>query len=69
MLDRPPCVPSLCLLRMTTTQFVISVFAVLMGALLLPLSYTARMFLFLLIIGLGVLTFIAGGMHYVASLF
>jgi len=54
---------------MTTTQFVISVFAVLLGALLLPLSYTARMFLFLLLIGLGVLTFIAGGMQYIASMF
>jgi hypothetical protein len=54
---------------MTTLQFVISVFAVLAGALLLPLSYTARMFLFLLIIGLGVLTFIGGGMQYLASMF
>ncbi len=54
---------------MTTTQFVISVFAILIGALLLPLSYVARMFLFLLLIGLAVLTFIGGGMQYIASLF
>lgn len=54
---------------MTTAQFVISVFAILMGALLLPLSYAARMFLFLLLISLGVLTFIAGGMQYIASMF
>jgi hypothetical protein len=54
---------------MNTTQIVISVFVILLGALLLPLSYTARMFLFLLLIGLGVLTFIAGGMQYIASLF
>jgi hypothetical protein len=54
---------------MTTTQFVISVFAILIGALLLPLSYAARMFLFLLLIGLAVLTFIGGGMQYIASLF
>jgi len=54
---------------MTTTQIVIAVFVVLLGGLLLPLSSTARMFLFLLLIGLGVLTFIAGGMQYVASMF
>jgi len=54
---------------MTTLQFLISVFAVLIGALLLPLSYTMRMFLFLLLIGLAVLTFIGGGMQYIASMF
>jgi len=54
---------------MTTTQIVISVFAVLIGALLLPLSYAARMFLFLLLIGVAVLTFLGGGMHYITSLF
>ena len=54
---------------MTTTQFLISVFAVLIGALLLPLSYAARMFLFLLLIALAVFTFIGGGMQYIASLF
>jgi hypothetical protein len=69
MLDRRLRVPSPCLLRMTTTQIVISVFVVLIGALLLPLSYAARMFLFLLLIGVAVLTFIAGGMQYIASMF
>jgi hypothetical protein len=54
---------------MTTTQIVISVFAVLIGALLLPFSYATRMFLFLLLIGVAVLTFIAGGMQYIASMF
>jgi hypothetical protein len=54
---------------MTTTQFIISVFAVLIGALLLPLSYAARMFLFLLLISLAMFTFIAGGMQYIGSLF
>lgn len=54
---------------MTTLQFLIAVFAVLIGGLMLPLSYAARSFLFLLIIGLAVMTFIAGGMDYVKSLF
>jgi hypothetical protein len=54
---------------MTTAQLIISVFAVLIGALLLPLSYAARMFLFLLLIALAVFTFLAGGMQYIASMF
>lgn len=54
---------------MTTAQLVISAFAVLIGALLLPLSYAARMFLFLLLIALTVLTLLGGGMQYIASLF
>jgi len=54
---------------MTTVQFLIAAFAVLIGALLLPLSYAARMFLFLLLIALAVFTFIGGGMQYIASLF
>jgi hypothetical protein len=54
---------------LTTTEFVIDVFAVLMGALLLPLSYGVRSALVLLLIGLGVMTFIGGGLQYVANLF
>ena len=54
---------------MTTTQFIIAVFAVLIGALLLPLSHGMRAALFLLLIGLAVMTFIGGGMQYIASMF
>jgi hypothetical protein len=54
---------------MTTTQIVISVFAVLIAALALPFSYATRMFLFLLLIALAVFTFLAGGMQYIASVF
>ena len=54
---------------MTTTQFVIAVFALIIGGLLLPLPSGARAALFLLLIGLGVLTLIGGGMQYLVSLF
>ena len=54
---------------MTTAQFVIAVFAVLIAGLMLPLSHAARSFLFLLLIGLAVMTFVGGGMQYVKSLF
>ena len=54
---------------MTIAQFIIAVFAVLIGALALPLSSAARAMLFLLLIGLAVMTFIGGGMQYVARLF
>ena len=54
---------------MTTAQLIISVFAVLIGALLLPLSSGIRSALFLLLMGLAVMTLIGGGMQYVASLF
>jgi hypothetical protein len=54
---------------MTAIEFIIAVFAVLIAALLLPLSYTTRMFLFLLLISLAVFTFIGGGMQYIASMF
>ena len=54
---------------MTIAQFVIAVFAVLIGALALPLSSGVRAGLFLLLIGLAVMTFIGGGMQYVARLF
>ena len=61
--------PSSAVARMTIAQFVIAVFAVLIGALALPLSSAARAMLFLLLIGLAVMTFIGGGMQYVARLF
>ena len=54
---------------MTAGQLVIAVFALLIGGLLLPLSSGVRSALFLALIALTVLTFIGGGMHYVASLF
>jgi hypothetical protein len=62
-------VPISAVARMTIAQFVIAVFALLIGALALPLSSGVRSALFLLLIGLGVMTFIGGGMQYVASLF
>lgn len=54
---------------MTVTQFVIAVFAVLIGGLLLPLPSGARTALFLALVALGVITFIGGGMQYVIGLF
>ena len=54
---------------MTTTQLVISAFAVLIGALLLPLPSGVRSGLFLALIALAVLTFLGGGMQYFISLF
>jgi hypothetical protein len=54
---------------MTTTQFVIAAFALVIGGLMLPLPSGARTALFLLLIGLAVLTLIGGGMQYFASLF
>ena len=54
---------------MTTTQFLIAVFALLIVGLCLPLSYGVRSALFLLLIGLGVLTFLGGGMQYFINLF
>jgi hypothetical protein len=53
---------------MTLTQFLIAVFAVLIGGIMLPLPYGARMALFLALVALGVLTFIGGGMQYVMQL-
>ena len=54
---------------MTLTQFLLAVFALLIGGLLLPLPHGARMALFLALTALGVLTFIGGGLHYYFSLF
>jgi hypothetical protein len=54
---------------MTLSQFLIAMFAVLIGGLLLPLPYGARMAIFLALIVLSVLTFIGGGMHWVMRMF
>jgi hypothetical protein len=55
--------------RMTTTQFLIAAFAVLIAGLLLPLPSGVRSGLFLALVALGVLTFLGGGMHYITGLF
>ena len=57
------------LMAMTTTQFLIAVFALLIGGLLLPLSSGARSGLFLALVALAVMTFLGGGMQYITSLF
>jgi hypothetical protein len=54
---------------MTATTFIIAMFALLIGGLLLPLGSGTRAALFLALIALAVLTFIGGGMQYIASLF
>jgi hypothetical protein len=54
---------------MTLSQFLIAMFAVLIGGLLLPLPYGARMAIFLALVTLSVLTFIGGGMHWVMRMF
>lgn len=54
---------------MTTSQFLIAAFALVMGGLLLPLPSGARTALFLLLIGMAVLTLLGGGMQYIGSLF
>ncbi len=54
---------------MTVTQFMVAVFALLIGGLLLPLPSGARTALFMLLIGLGVLTLVGGSMQYLVSLF
>jgi len=54
---------------LSTTQFLILVFVLLIGGLALPLSYGARMTIFMLLIGLAVMTLLGGGMQYVMSLF
>jgi hypothetical protein len=54
---------------MTTAQFIIAAFALVIGGILLPLPNGVRSALVLLLIALCVLTFIGGGMQYVVSLF
>jgi len=54
---------------MTTAQLVIAAFALVIGGLLLPLPSGARTALFLLLIGMAVLTLLGGGMQYIANMF
>ena len=54
---------------MTTSQFVIAAFALVVGGLMLPLPSGARTALFLLLIGMTVLTLLGGGLQYFAALF
>jgi len=54
---------------MTTTQAIMSAFAVLIIGLALPLPSGIRSGLFLALVALAVLTFLGGGMHYITSLF
>jgi hypothetical protein len=54
---------------MTTNQIVIAAFALVIGGLCLPLGSGARSALFLLLIGLIVLTLLGGGMQFLASIF
>jgi hypothetical protein len=54
---------------MTTTQILIAAFALVIGGLLLPLPSGARAALFLLLIGMAVLSFIGGGLQYLSSMF
>jgi hypothetical protein len=54
---------------MTLAQFLIALFAVLIGGLLLPLPYGARTALSVALIALVALTFIGGGMHYFLRMF
>jgi hypothetical protein len=53
---------------MTLAQLVISVFALLIAGLLLPLSYGARLALFLALVMIGVLTLVGGGAQYLIGL-
>jgi hypothetical protein len=54
---------------MTLKQFLIVLFAVLAGGLMLPLSYGVRMTLFLALTSLAALTVLGGGMQYVLRAF
>lgn len=54
---------------MTLSQFLLVLFAVLIGGLLLPLPYGARMALVLALTAAAVLTFIGVGMHYFLHMF
>ena len=52
---------------MTLTEILFAVFALLIIGLCLPLSYAARMALFLALIAVGVLTFLGGGMQFMIA--
>ena len=54
---------------MTVTELLFALFVLLLCGLALPLSHGARMFIFLALAALGVLTFIGAGVHdYLGSL-
>ena len=55
--------------NLTKTEIVIIAFALVLGALLLPLSTGARQALVLVLIALCVFTLLGGGMGYVVGLF
>ncbi len=55
--------------NLTKTEIVVTAFALVLGAMLLPLSSGARSALVLALIALSVFTLVGGGMDYVASLF
>jgi hypothetical protein len=54
---------------MTLKQFLIVLFVVLAGGLMLPLSYGMRMALFLALTSLAALTVLGGGMQYMLRVF
>jgi hypothetical protein len=54
---------------MTTAQFLIAAFALLIGGLLLPLPYGVRSSLFLALVAMTALTFLGGSMQYIIGLF
>ena len=54
---------------MTLKQFLIVLFVVLAGGVMLPLSYGVRMALFLALTSLGALTVLGGGMQYMLRAF
>ena len=54
---------------MSTTQFLVVVYGVVILALMLPFRSEVRMGLFLLLLGLIAITLLGGGMQYLANLF
>ena len=54
---------------MTTKEYIIIAYGILIIGLVLPFSYAVRMGIFLLLVGLTVMVFLGGGMHWIASLF
>ena len=54
---------------MTTTQLVMTAFALLIVGLMLPVPSGVRSGLFLALVALMVLTFLGGGMQYFMSMF
>ena len=59
----------MCCSRVTTTDFLVAAFAVLIIGLLLPLRSSVRSALFLALVALSVLTFVGAGMQYLLGFF